>query len=112
MAESEQQVPWESSSLAGDFMFVMEDVDPALEAVRMENERLRKQLEAVGQEEVVEPAEASEGSAIILEYIKEMVHTGKPHPLGDEMVTAISVADAIREAEVKNHGVEVGRFLG
>ncbi len=41
----------------------------------------------------------SEGSAVILEYVKEMVWTGKPHPLGDEMATAIAVMDAIRAAE-------------
>lgn len=41
---------------------------------------------------------ASEGSAIILEHIKDMVRTRKPHPLGDEMVEAISVMDAINES--------------
>jgi hypothetical protein len=42
---------------------------------------------------------ACEGSAVILEHVKEMVRTGRPHPLGNDMVTAVAVADAIRKAE-------------
>jgi len=43
-ASSDQQVPWESSSLTGDFAFVVGDADPELDAARRENEQLRQQL--------------------------------------------------------------------
>lgn len=41
---------------------------------------------------------ASEGSAIILKHIKDMVRTRKPHPLNDDMVQAVTVMDAIHES--------------
>jgi Oxidoreductase family, NAD-binding Rossmann fold len=42
---------------------------------------------------------ASEGSAIILEHIRSMVRERKPHLLGDEMIAAIAVMDAVSEAQ-------------
>ena len=41
---------------------------------------------------------ASEGSAVVLEHIKQMVYTRQPHPLSGEMVTAVAVMDAVRQA--------------
>ncbi len=37
---------------------------------------------------------ASDGSALILEHVKEMVQTGQPAAVGDEMVMGIAVMDA------------------
>lgn len=50
---------------------------------------------------------ACEGSAIILEYVRDMVRTGRPHPLGDDMVAAVAVSDAIRKAEKTGKSVDV-----
>lgn len=50
---------------------------------------------------------ASEGSAVILEHVKQMVETGRPHPLNDEMIMAIAVMDAARESEVTGKPVTV-----
>ncbi|MEX2306881.1 MAG: Gfo/Idh/MocA family oxidoreductase [Pirellulales bacterium] len=50
---------------------------------------------------------ASEGSAVILEHIKQMVRTRRPHPLNDEMVAAVAVMDAARESEITGKPVTV-----
>jgi len=52
---------------------------------------------------------ASEGSALILEHIRDMVHTGKPHQLGNEMVEAIAVMDAAKYAEKYGHSAVAKR---
>ena len=41
---------------------------------------------------------ASEGSALILEHVKEMVQSREVSPLGDQMLEAVAVMDAAREA--------------
>jgi predicted dehydrogenase len=51
------------------------------------------------QAKAMDDFDASEGSAIILERVKRMVRTGKPDPLTYEMIEAIAVADACRDAE-------------
>jgi len=50
---------------------------------------------------------ASEGSAIILEHVKEMVHTRQPHSLGEEMITAVAVMDAVRQAAADGRSVTI-----
>lgn len=42
---------------------------------------------------------ASDGSAVILELVREMVLTREPSPLGREMLIGIAVMDAAQEAE-------------
>ena len=54
---------------------------------------------------------ACEGSAVILEYVRDMVRTRRPHTLGDDMVAAVAVSDAIRKAEQTGSSVEVERPL-
>jgi len=51
------------------------------------------------QAKAMDDFDASEGSAIILEHVKQMVKTGKPCALGEEMIEAIAVAEACRTAE-------------
>ncbi|MCI0335420.1 MAG: Gfo/Idh/MocA family oxidoreductase [Planctomycetes bacterium] len=53
---------------------------------------------------------ASDGSAVILEHVKEMVRTRRPHPLGDEMITGIAVMDAARESENTGKPVAVAEI--
>jgi len=50
---------------------------------------------------------ASEGSAVILEHVKHMVQTRRHHPLSEEMVAAIAVMEAAREAENTGKSVSV-----
>lgn len=51
--------------------------------------------------------DASEGSAIILEHIRDMVQTRTPHVLGNEMLEAIAVMDAAKQAEATGQTVRV-----
>jgi hypothetical protein len=95
---SDQQVPWESSSLTGDFVFVLGETVSELDAARRENERLRKQLEAVeqersqGQEEAVKP-EVSAASG----EIGEMVHVAPSNVvrfMGDKDLERVARGEA------------------
>jgi len=51
--------------------------------------------------------DASEGSAIILEHVRAMVRTGRPHALGGEMLEAIAVMDAATQAQATGQSVVV-----
>lgn len=55
--------------------------------------------EGAVQEIAMDDFNASEGSAAILERVKIMLRTGQVDPLGGEMLNAVAVAEAAREAE-------------
>lgn len=52
---------------------------------------------------VLDDFNASEGSAVILQHLREMVRTRRPHQLHQRMIANVAVMDAIRRSATSGH---------